>query len=82
VILLTEGGNDTANTGKMLSPFFRAKRARDFLFDLGHSNILFRLIIIERYTHITKKPKDFGFVAGESIPLACYLTFRFCALVS
>jgi len=63
--LLHQRGDDAAQSGEKVRSGFRSKCAGDFLFDLHHTQITFRLIVIEWNMGTPKKRQNGRFVQGQ-----------------
>jgi hypothetical protein len=61
-IVFPAGRQITAHTTKDISPVFGSKAAGYFLMYLGHSDIVFPLIVCERQDRIGHKPEYILFI--------------------
>src|SRR5437870_3234186 len=65
--LLTHRRDIGANLAKDFSSGHSTKAARDFLLNLHHSDISFRLVIIKRHVEIIHKGKSFSAIIAEPV---------------
>ena len=65
--LLAGGGDVGANGCKSLGAFLSAEGAGYFLFDLDHTDVAFRRVIVEWHAEISHKGKHAGFVGLQAV---------------
>ena len=72
-VLFAQGGQVGADRAERLHARFRAEAPRDFLFEFGHADIAFGLVVVERHTMICNETPHLDAHAGEAVASRLYV---------